>query len=160
VTTIRFERAVLLNRMMFAIASRVRDLVLEVTGASVREVPDVGSLPLGGGGLLIVGRQHLLEAGGVRYGHQIVADGVRRLCPDALMYVLPGDYEPHKYDRDLEALEAVSRTTPVFVLEFPAIRRLGESAAIERAEQALAKGRPGRVHWLLSNGPGPLRPVA
>lgn len=156
--TMPMTKAYLLNRMMFAIAARVRELVGAATGIPVQEVPHVDALPLSEGGLLIVGRQHLSETGELRLGHQVLAAAVDRLRPDAVLYVLPSEFDEWKYDRDLEAIDLVRRRVPVHIVEFPAMRRLSLDAAAAITRRALATSLASGAHppfrrdWLFSGG--------
>ena len=120
-----------------------------VTRVGVTEVPDVEALPVGAGGLLIVGRQHRTAAGTLRYGYEVLEDAVERLQPDALVYVLPSEYDSLRYAVDFATLERVREITPTYVLEFPCLQSMTLTIAVEQARVALAEPTNGHVAWLL-----------
>lgn len=129
--------AILTNRMMSGIASRVRGFVGCALGVTPREAEP--SDIEGHVDLLVVGRQHLPPQGGMRYGYEVVEEAVRRGRPRLCFYVVPARLSAHLHAKDIEVLERVARTTRVYVLEFARLHELELDDAAARARRVLAE---------------------
>lgn len=132
------RNAVFLNRPGFAIASRVEEFVGAVTGTKPTEATQPADVPTEGVEVLVVGRQHLLSGSDQhRYGYDVLMPAVRRARPKAVVYVVPGRFDPETHEDDRKALEQAAAFTSVFVLEFARLQVVPEPRAVTCARRAL-----------------------
>jgi hypothetical protein len=129
---------VFLNRPAFAIANRVEEFVAAVTGAKPRQATQPADVPAEGVELLVVGQRHLMsDSTQHRFGYDVLMPAVRRARPKAVVYIVPGRFDPEKHEDDRSALEQATEFTSVFVLEFARLQVVPEARAVTLARRAL-----------------------